>query len=84
MVASGKGKGAGIVDQNIDAAKGLHGLVHGGLELFLVANIPYAGQGGTSGLADFLGGGIDGAGQFGMGLRGFGEQNDVGAVTGGA
>ena len=58
---AGQGDGTGIVDQNVDAAKGVYGLVHGGLQLFLVANIPHAGQGCATRLADFLGRGIDGA-----------------------
>ena len=61
LAQAGVAGDAGGVDQNVDAAKGVYGLVHGGLQLFLEANIPHAGQGGASRLADFLGRRIDGA-----------------------
>lgn len=77
---AGDADGRGVVHQNVDAAKGFDGLVHGSDDLVLVPDIDDAGKGLPARALDFLGGGVNGAGEFGMGLCGFGGDDDVGTV----
>ncbi|MNP40095.1 hypothetical protein D3C76_1337050 [compost metagenome] len=60
---------AGVVDQHVDAAEGLEGLLDQGLDLLVVGDVGAVGDGGAAGLADFLD----------HGQRGFGRA--AGAVT---
>ena len=76
----GQGDGAGVVDADIDSAVGLDGLRHRLLHLIFEADIADQRQGVATGVADLLGGGVDGARQPGMWFGGFGGDGDVGAV----
>ena len=77
----GQADGAGIVDADIDAAEFGDGFVNRRDHLGLVADIAEDRQGLAAGGAHLVGGGVDGALEFGMRLRGFRGECDIGAVT---
>ena len=80
----GQADGAGVVDADIDAAEFGDGLVDRVDHLGLVADIAEDRQRLAAGGADLVGGGVDGALQFRMRLRGLGGDRDIGAVARGA
>ncbi len=84
LLAAAKGNGAGVVDDNVDAAE-LPGCRREGLRhLRLVAHVDRQGQGLAAGLLDFARGGENRAWQPGMRLRRLGGDGDIGAVARGA
>lgn len=76
--------GTGVVHQDIYAAKLPHSLFDRGVHLVVKANVQGDGQGVSAGGFNLFRGGIDGAGQPGIGLGSFAGHDDVGAVTRGA
>src|ERR1700733_2154964 len=76
--------GAGIVDDDIDAAEFCRGLVQRVAHHGLVADVDDEGQRLAASALDLFGGGIDGAGKFWMRLRCLRGDRDIGAVALGA
>ena len=76
--------GAGVVDQDVNAAEVLGRAGHGGLHGVFVADVDLQGQGAAARSFDLGRRGVDGAGQAWVGRRGFGGDDDVGAVARGA
>ena len=76
----GKADGAGVVDQDIDAAKHLHGFGHRGQHRVLVPDVHLQCQRPAACCLDFRCCAVDGAGQLGVGLGGLGGDHDVGTV----
>ena len=84
LLASAQRNGAGVIDDNIDAAE-CFGCRRQGLgHLRLVAHVHGQGQGLAAGRLDLLRSGEDRARQFGMRLGGLGGYGDIGAVARGA
>ena len=76
--------GAGVVDDDVDAAELRRGLVDRLLDVGLVADVDDERQRLAAGALDVLGGGVDGAGELRVRLGGLGRDRDIGAVAGGA
>jgi hypothetical protein len=81
---AGEADGAGVVDEDINAAEGLDGLGHGLVNLLVGTNVHGAGQSFAAGRLEFSGGGVNSARELRVGLDGLGGDNDVGAVARGA
>jgi hypothetical protein len=71
----------GVINQDIDAAEGLYGLIDSGVDLRLLADIADTGQGPAASPLDFRSGGIDGALQLGVRLGRLGRDDDVRPVA---
>ena len=78
---SGEEDRAGVVDQDVDAAELGDGRRHRRLDLRLVAQVGGEGQGAAAVGFDLGGGGVDRAGQPGMGFGRLGEDRHVRAVA---
>jgi hypothetical protein len=78
---AGQADGAGVVDQDVDAAELGHRLGDGCLDALLVADVAGQRQRLAAGLLDLLGGGEDRAGQARIGFHRLGGDGDVGAVA---
>ena len=74
---------AGVVDDQVDAAEALDGLLHGGGDDALVADVADDRQRLAAGGLDLLRGGVDRPRQLRMRLSRLGDQGDLGAVAGG-
>jgi hypothetical protein len=73
--------GAGVVDEDVDAAE-LRGCgLDRGLDLIFGSHIDHAGKRVPAGLLDLLGGRVNGPRKLGMRLRRLGGHDDVGAVA---
>ena len=81
---AGEADGAGVVDQDVDAAEGLDGPRDGGRDRLLVADVAGEGQRAPAGGLDLRRGGVDRAGQLRVRRLGLGGDRDVGAVARGA
>ena len=81
-VGCGQEDGTGVVDQNIDAAKGLYSFVDCGLDVCVVTDIDFDRQRLAASLLNFLCRGVDGAWQARVRFGGLGCDNDVGAIGG--
>ena len=77
----GDGQRAGIVDEDVDTAKGFGGLGHGRHHLGFFAHIDLQRQGAATGGHDFFSHGINGAGQLVVGLGRLCSDHDVGAIA---
>jgi len=78
---AGERDGAGVVDENIDAAKARGGFSHRFPDGRLVTDIALQGQGVTAGFFDLRRRRVDGAGEFRVGVDCLGRDRDVGAVA---
>jgi hypothetical protein len=65
---AGEGDGGSVVDDNVDAAEFVNGLLDGGCDLSLIADVDDAREALAAGSMDFLCGGVDGTRQFWVGL----------------
>jgi len=74
--------GAGIVDDDVEAAERLHSLVEGRLDRVLVANVAGDRKRLAAGLGDFRRCGVDCAFKLGMRCHRLGGDGDIGAVGG--
>ena len=73
--------GAGIVDADVDAAEGRHGLLDGRSHGGLVSYVDGYRQGPTAGVDDRLGRAVDRPRKLGVWAVGLRQQGDVGAVA---
>ena len=80
---AGQADGGGVVDKNINPAEGPGRLGHCRLDQLLLAHIDDKRQGLAARRLDLLRRGVDGAGQLGMGLSGFGRNHHIGAIGSG-
>jgi hypothetical protein len=79
----GRRHGAGVVDQDVDAAEPGRGRRHRGQHRFLGADVADQGQGLAAGRLQLRSGGEHGPGQPRMRLGGLAQDRHVGAIPGG-
>ncbi len=77
---AGEANRTGIIDQDVNAAKGLHRLRHGGLDLILEPDVHRARQRFPTRRFHLRRGRMDGAGQLRMRLSRLGRNDNIGAV----
>ena len=80
-LAVGQRDRAGVIDDDVDAAEMLRRLIERAAHARLVAHIDDERQRSAARRLDLSGGGVDRAGQLGIGLRGLGGDGDIGAVA---
>src|SRR5262249_41376566 len=83
-LGAGQVDGRGVVDQDVDAAEGLHGLLDRLGDLVLEADVDRERERLAAGRDDLLGSREDGARQLGVRIGGLRDDRDVGAVARGA
>jgi hypothetical protein len=74
--------GRSIVDHDVDAAECFSGALHRFCHAVFGSHVSDDREGLAASVGDFAGGIVDCSGQLGIGLVGFGDHGDVGAVAG--